>query len=221
MESARHVHQSIEYCKKDGDYFEAGQPPARRPGRRSDLDDFKASVKQGILDAKVLRDLHSEVFARYPRFADTYIQDHLPTKIVESHPWRQWQEELNEYLNRPPVPREIVFVVDTRGNQGKSWFARFYSQTHDKVQILLPGKKADMAYALDQTSRVIFFDAPRSKQGEFIQYDFLEDIKNGYVFSTKYESRFKQLQECHVIVMMNEQPDGTKLSQDRYKIINL
>jgi len=64
-------------------------------------------------------------------------------------------------------------------------------------------------------------DAPRSKQGEYIQYDFLEEVKNGRVFCPKYESRMKRLGKCHVVVMMNEHPDLTKLSDDRYSIVTI
>lgn len=87
--------------------------------------------------------------------------------------------------------------------------------------IVIPGKKADMAYTIIETKRVFFFDCPRSKQGEFIQYDFLEEVKNGYFFSPKYESRFKRLLTPHIVVMMNEHPDKTKLSADRFTIIEL
>lgn len=78
-----------------------------------------------------------------------------------------------------------------------------------------------MAYALDLSTTVLFVDAPRSKQGEYIQYDFLEEAKNGYVFSPKYESRMKILPKMHVCVFMNERPDMHKLSQDRYHIIEI
>lgn len=65
------------------------------------------------------------------------------------------------------------------------------------------GRKADIAYMLDPLIRVLFIDAPRSKQGEYIQYDFIEDVKNGYVFSPSQESRVKYLGECYVVVLMN------------------
>lgn len=78
-----------------------------------------------------------------------------------------------------------------------------------------------MAYSLSEDIRVLFIDAPRSKQGEYIQYDFLEDVKNGRIFSGKYESRMKRLGPCHVVVMMNELPDMLKLSEDRYNIIEI
>lgn len=75
-----------------------------------------------------------------------------------------------------------------------------------------------MTYVLNPSIRVLFVDAPRSKQGEYLQYDFLEECKNGYVFSPKYESAIKRLDPIHLVVMMNERPDETKLSRDRYDI---
>lgn len=89
---------------------------------------------------------------------------------------------------------------------------------HENSQIIVPGKKADMAYVVMESSRVFFFDCPRSKQGDFIQYDFLEEVKNGYIFSPKYESRIKKLATPHIVVLMNEYPDMSKLSEDRYSV---
>lgn len=87
---------------------------------------------------------------------------------------------------------------------------------------MLPAKKLDMAYALEPGLRVLFIDAPRSKHGDFIMHDFLGDVKNGYhVFRGKYESRFKKLDKIHEVVNMNEHPDMTKLSSDRYTIIEI
>lgn len=178
-------------------------------------------MQAGTLSLKELRETHSEVTAKYPSWCRAYISDNIPKREVADHPLRDWQRDLNTVLNAPADDRTVIFVVDTTGNQGKSWFADYYESLHDNVQIILPARKVDMAYELNELTRVLFVDAPRSKQGEFIQYDFLEDIKNGRVFSPKYESRTKHLQKCHVVCLMNEQPDMTKLSHDRYQIINL
>lgn len=113
-------------------------------------------------------------------------------------------------------------MVDSTGGTGKSWFCDYYAKTHrEETQILTPGKYADMALALDPAIKVLFLDCPRSKQGDFIQYDFLENVKNGRIFSGKYESGMKYLNPLHVVVMMNEYPDMEKLSEDRYNVINL
>lgn len=212
---ARNIDNSIQYCKKDGDFIELGVKPAG-PGSRSDLESFKVAVATGCLDLKKLRNDFSEIYAKYPAFCMQYVQDHMPRKVVEMHPLRPWQQALYDNLKREPDSRQIFFIVDPIGNSGKTWFGHYYCFLHENAQVLLPGKKADMAYALNPLSRVVFVDAPRSKQGEYIQYDLLEDIKNGYVFCSKYESRVKQMQPCHVVVFMNEDPDMNKLSKDRY-----
>lgn len=214
---ARNIDHSIQYCKKDGDFIEYGQRPTVK-GARNDLESFKSAVLGGIVDMKRLRSEHSEVCAKYPKFCADFVQDNIAKKVIDFHPLRPWQMALNDSLKTAPDNRSIFFIVDYSGNQGKSWFGHYYCFLHDNAQVLLPGKKADMSYALNPMIRVLFIDAPRSKQGEFIQYDFLEDVKNGYVFCSKYESRVKHMQPCHVVVFMNEDPDMNKLSKDRYII---
>ena len=114
-----------------------------------------------------------------------------------------------------------MFVVDVAGNKGKSWFTRYFTSRHENAMILQPGKKADMAHVVREDCKTFFMDCPRSKQGEYIQYDFLEELKNGYVFSPKYDSRVKIFKTPHVVVLMNERPDMHKLSADRYNITTL
>lgn len=73
----RYLLQSIEYCKKDGDIIEWGQVPAINKKERSDLEDFKQSVKEGVTDMTELRELHSNVCAMYPRFVKEYLDDNV------------------------------------------------------------------------------------------------------------------------------------------------
>lgn len=219
---ARLITQSIEYCKKeDENAIEVGVPPTTK-GQRNDLEEFKAAVKSGLKDMKEIREEHSSVYARYTKFVKEYVKDHMVKHVVECYPLRDWQSNLNIKLNGPIDNREIIFLVDTTGNSGKSWFFQYYEQNHpDTSQIIIPGKKLDMAYILLETNRVVMFDCPRSKQGDFIQYDFLEEIKNGYVFSGKYEAVIKRFPTPHVVVAMNEHPNMDQLSADRFSIIPL
>jgi hypothetical protein len=188
---ARDQEGSIAHCKKEGNWFEVGQIKQCKQGRRNDLEAFKAAVEAGERDPKRLRSEHSKIAAMYPRFFNDYIHDHHAKRTFTDHDKRAWQIELTDILNGEPDGRKIIFVVDETGNTGKTWFCHRYASEHetpDRIQIIPPGKKADMAFALISDPKVVFFDCPRSKQGEFIQYDFLEEVKNGFVFSGKYES---------------------------------
>jgi hypothetical protein len=73
---------------------------------------------------------------------------------------------------------------------------------------------------LDDTLAILVVDVSRSSS-EFLNYQFLEDVKDGRVFSPKYESYTKRFKSPHVVVMMNSDPDMTKLSEDRFRIIKL
>lgn len=216
-EVARHVPAAIQYCKKENNFVEFGRPP-RGQGARTDLDSFKNAVRNGNRDHKKLREEFSSVYAKYSRFAHDYVSDNVPKHELREYPLRTWQSALYGILQRPPCDRKIHFIVDPTGNSGKSWFAQYVRKYKEHAQVMQPGRRADMAYALETESRIVFIDCPRSKQGEYIQYDFLEQLKDGYVFSPKYESRCIDLKKMHVVVLMNENPDMEKLSRDRYLI---
>jgi predicted small secreted protein len=220
FELARMVPEAIEYCKKDGDVYEAGIIPAGQ-GKRTDIDEFKTDVKAGMLNLKEIREKHSTVYAKYKGWVMEYVTDNAPSVPIYEYPLHEWQKELLTKLEGDPDDRTITFIVDQTGNNGKTWFAHWYSSKDNKCQVMCPGRRADMAYILRTDIRALIMDAPRSKQGEFIQYDFLEDVKNGYVFSSKYESSIKTLANVHLVVLMNEPPDLTKLSYDRYDITYL
>lgn len=140
-----------------------------------------------------------------------------PTEL----PYRPYQQALADRLDAAPDPRKIVFIVDPAGNKGKSWFANKYFRSRPSdVQLLSAGKRDDLAFAIDERKSVFLFDLPRSTS-EFLQYSILEQLKNGIIFSNKYESRVKTLsvETAHVVVFMNEYPDTSKLSKDRVETI--
>lgn len=222
-EVARSVAASIEYCRKEGNFFELGVEPVEpKKGTRSDLESFKSAVKSGTVDRKVLREEFSTICAQFPKFVESYIRDQCEKVTVSEYPLRDWQQRLVDVALGPIDERCINFVVDTDGNAGKSWLASYLEATLPRVvQVMKPGRLADMAYEYREDTEVFVLDCPRAKQGDFIQYDFLESLKDGRLFSSKYESRTKRFKVPHVFVFMNESPDMEKLSVDRYVFINV
>ena len=219
---ARRVEKARKYCMKDGDFTELGAFYMRQ-GKRTDIHDFQLACRAGGMTKKIAMENHPDVCAKYWQFVVRYIDMCRPKPTLPEYPFFPWQKVLKHHLqNDEPDPRQIVFCVDTVGNMGKSWFClRMLTELSPRVQYITPSKVENMSYAMAEDDiDIMLVDCPRSRQ-ELFQYDFVEYVKNGVVFSTKYESRLKFYKPCHVVVMMNQYPDYDKLSRDRFLVITL
>lgn len=211
--------QAAEYCKKDGDFDEYGT--LSEQGKRNDFEVFRDWITEQESrprEADIIRSFPS-LYGRY-RVSCMRMVELLwrPPPVHEGDP-RDWQQQLQQQLGNEPNDRQIQFVVDPDGGKGKSWFIRWYCRMNpNDVQRLRCGKRDDMAHVLDPTKRVYLIDVPRGKL-EFFSYALVEEMKDGYVFSGKYDSCMKEWDHAvHVVVFTNEEPDMTKLTTDRYLI---
>jgi hypothetical protein len=168
-----------------------------------------------------LAEAHTDVFAKYPRFVHSYIGLVTESKIFRENfiPRDGWQSELVCLLDGPADPRKIHWYVDIVGNSGKSYFATHY--TGKSTYYITGGKAADIFYGY-QYEEVVIFDLARMKQ-DYVQYDVMENFKNGQFYSTKYECKVVKFNVPHVVVFSNFQPAREMLSADRWdiKVINL
>lgn len=227
---------NVAYCSKqtsDDNPLETFGVRDRSAGKRTDLESFKDAVKGGCCDYTALMETHSKVCAQYPRFVEKYIRKFLPKLDVVYYPLFLWQSLLTGCLALPPNDREIVFVVDPKGNSGKTYFVSQYLKLHPTTAIALtPGKSVDVKYAFYSyllAPRVVFFDAPRYRQTNndslqpksLLPYDLLEEFKNGRIMNTKYNSEVITFPVPHVVVFTNREPDMDALSLDRYVIIHV
>lgn len=161
------------------------------------------------------------MYAKYPRFVHSYIGQIEESKVIKEPfvPRDGWQIQLVADLALIPDPRKVIWYVDLIGNSGKSYFATNY---HGKTSYYITGgKAADIFYGY-QYEEVVFFDLARMKQ-EYVQYDVMENFKNGQFYSTKYECKVVKFAVPHVVVFANFQPDRLMLSADRWdiRVINL
>jgi len=219
--------QNRSYCtktetRKSGtDSYEFGICSVNERAKKG-IHAFMDDVKSGLLDRQQLRETHPEVWSRFPRFCLEYIGDHTPIPDIPDHEMHQWQKDLLKKLLGPTNDREVIFVVDKDGNKGKTWFAKKFCSDVPTAFYAEPAKKADMAYALPYNVTHVLVNITRSlvEKSDYL-YTFCESIKDGMIFSPKYESCMKVLGPCHVCVFMNSDPDPNMLSADRYTVIRV
>lgn len=138
---------------------------------------------------------------------------------IEDFNLKVWQEDLLNILLSPPDKRKILWYWEEVGNVGKSWMATFLLRNHGATTIST-GKTADIAYLLDKPT-IVVFDISRAQGMEHINFGVMEDIKNGRIFSPKYESAIKAFDTPHIVVFANEPCPAGKFSADRLHSVRI
>lgn len=190
-------------------------------GQRVDITKLMEGVKQARnwrellenteISDTVMRNLNytKELFAKKRPHAMSWAE---LTGLDDAEP-REWQQEL---LNMVTVPctnnRKIYSFVDPVGGAGKSILCNYLIRNHGAI--VLSGKATDMFCAYDMEP-IIIIDCPRDAM-EYFNYGAIEKLKDGVLFSAKYQSQMKVRDfPAHVIIFSNIELDTTKWSRDR------
>lgn len=132
---------------------------------------------------------------------------------------RPWQAGLERKLLEEPDDRSITWIYDSLGNIGKTVFCK-YMAVKWGAKVLNNGSFSNIAYVIDEDTKIVLFNFSRTVEG-VVNYSALESIKDGLIFSGKYECKIKIFNCPHVIVLANFAPNTSALSADRWDIINL
>lgn len=147
-----------------------------------------------------------------------YMGEDLPT----DQQLMAWQKDIIAYIGHDPHDREILWLWEPEGGIGKTKFCKLLQAKHG-AGVISWGNSGDILYAVNNMGpkSVYVFDLTRTKSdkiGDSEVYAALEQVKNGMVFNTKYESKTMLMAPPHVIVFSNEKPDTEKMSKDRWTI---
>lgn len=147
-----------------------------------------------------------------------YQLERAKVQPMENVNLRLWQQELSDILEGPVNPRAIYWYWEETGNVGKSFMAS-YIQRNLGGTVLSNGKTADIAHVLDQP-KIVCFDLARDSV-DHLNFSVMEDIKNGRIFSPKYQSICKAFDSPHLVVFANYPCPHGKFSADRLQEVNL
>ena len=142
---------------------------------------------------------------------------------------KYWQQDLLNYMK--PSERELIWVYGTNGNEGKSWFQKFVESKFGSDKVLcgldIKNKTSSICHILSKRSLITIdtylFNVSRS-QNEYdkVNYEVLEQLKDGKIITSKYDSRELKLVTPNIVVIFsNYAPDTKQMSKDRWTIFSI
>lgn len=164
------------------------------------------AIKYCIKDGNFKSNFKSEFFTK-------------PLKIITN--LYIWQKQILEIFEKPADDRIVYWIYESRGGTGKSQFCKYLC--HHKSAIYIDeGKKSDLVNIIYNTKyidndSIIVIDVPRKNKNK-VSYKAIEQIKNGMVCNTKYETGMKIFNSPHLIIFSNFYPEKCELSDDRWRI---
>lgn len=234
--SCRSLYNSVKYVMKDGDYcsYTPGINPLTIEEWLEERDKKKNPVNRKI--AKMIRQGKSlsEIDEEEPGYymmniekIKAYYQMHKKKRDIKDllntdykdFVLNEVQIKIIDHLEKQNN-RQITWVYDMIGQTGKSTLATYLALLDpDDVLPVENCKSSDVAYNYNGQS-VVIFDFSRTED-ERINYAIIERIKNGRIFSGKYNSTFKIARPPKVACFSNFMPDLAAFSQDRWDLIEL
>jgi len=147
----------------------------------------------------------------------------LPRQLKLITPDRDWEIQILKEIEQEPDDRTIHWIWSDQGCMGKTSFCKYLVAKHGAC--VLHGKGADIRHGLAQWIQdkgqfpdVVVYPIPRCFNKEYLSYEGLENIKDMFFYSGKYEGGQVCGPNPHLYVFANVEPDMRKMSSDRWVI---
>lgn len=152
--------------------------------------------------------------------------------------YRSWEEAINKFAfiklkdwqaqcvsaYKAQNERQILVIVDDKGNHGKSYLAKHMHVTRmGRYAPVLETAQDLIAYAMACPSNGYIFDLPRSEsvKDKKAIWSAIETIKNGHLYDKRYHYQEMWIDPPKILVFTNEYPPVERLSSDRWTICEI
>lgn len=147
-----------------------------------------------------------------------------PLKIEACLVKQEWQLNILKIVEEVPDYRHIHWIWEAKGNTGKTLLQKHIYEAYPG-SVVLSGKGADMKngvieyiHSNGDTPKTVIINIPRSV--EHISWGGLEEIKDMFFYSGKYEGGMVSGKNPHLLIFANAPAvdlmgDGYKFSEDR------
>jgi len=232
--------QAVEYCSKHGEGGRVSSPGLEfhviggeewrgvGQGKRSDIADAADAMKgAGKFHEKVklVAMEHPTAFVKYHRGFEALARQQV--EVYKSPPivdFRPWQTEVKEFIDwqlslEDGDDRSILWVYGARGGEGKSHFVRYLVDHYEAVK--LQGRLEDAKHGYN-AQPIIVFDIARTQVDTCKHlYTLAEELKNGLIYKTKYESCPLRFRSPVVAFWANFEAPKDAWSEDRLVEVHL
>lgn len=143
----------------------------------------------------------------------------VPEPIELCEPYG-WQLDVINIAKDKPDKRTIHWYWEPDGNIGKSELCKWL--VVNMKAVICNGKANDIYHAIVKARyrKIIVVDVPRENI-DYVNYTALENVKNGLIFSGKYDSQQLVFNNPHVFVFANEEPRYHAMSADRWHVVRI
>lgn len=154
--------------------------------------------------------------------------------------WTTWDEALEKYRTLNLMPwqteaygywgeqshREILVITDPRGNSGKTWFGNFLVANREAVKIppIQDGRNLMGTVLQAGGPGGYVIDVPRTGRLSDGFWEAIEQVKNGFLYETRYSFSWKWIEPPKILVTTNYEltkADLKGLSIDRWRIMRI
>lgn len=151
---------------------------------------------------------------------------HRPLQLIKESELYDWQKRILVGLEAMPDNRKVFWYWSSEGGVGKTQFCKYLTYHHGAICIHGKGndvRNGVMEYVKTNgcTPEIILYPIPRCHGSEYVSYEALENIKDMYFYSGKYEGGHVLGNSPHLIVFANEPPNECKMSMDRWDIVQI
>lgn len=148
-----------------------------------------------------------------------------PRQLKLITPREGWQQDIVNLVQTEPDDRSIYWYWESTGGVGKTSLCKYLTVKYGAIT--LGGKAADIKNGIvdyvktnGNTPDCVLVNITRSME-QFVSYEGLENIKDMYFYSGKYEGGQVCGPNPHLIIFANFPPADHKLSADHWHITEL
>jgi len=182
---------------------------------------WKCETVQEAMDK--LAEPHAKAVIALYRYGSQEEREEV-SPLINEH---SWSKQLRGELAAKPNPRQIIWVVDTVGNTGKSALCKHLSST-DQQSFLVVTRMSQTRSVMTLVTRAIakgewnkhavLLDLPRKAARSYSLYETVGMLKDGMITTLGCAGKTLVFDSPHVVVFANFWPDTTQLTGDRWDV---